>query len=87
MKNHMLLRLTAGPINGHIRAHTERDGWDEPEVYYLRRQKGARLQPIRLHNSSEDKLTLEFANVEVTVTAIEEHIEIVFREIPRLRAA
>ena len=78
----MRIRLSEGPINGHIRLHTERDDSEQPDVRYLRRRKSEKPPALRLHHTDEDKVVFEFGNVEVVIHAIEDHVEIVLRHVP-----
>lgn len=76
----MRIRLSDGPIQGHVRLHTERDDVEEPDVRYLRRKKSEKQPILRLHPADED-VVFTFGNVEVVIHAVEDHVEIVLRHV------
>jgi hypothetical protein len=77
----MKIRVSEGPINGHIRLHAERDDSEQPDVRYLRRKRSEKPHAVRLHSADADA-AFEFGNVEVVIRAVEDHVEIVLRIIP-----
>ncbi|GEM_PF-3992860 len=83
MPHEMAIRLSNGPVDELVRLHTERTDWDEPDVRYLRRKLNGAAKNPQPHAAGEDTVVFEFGNVEVTVHAIEDHIQVVLRRCPR----
>jgi hypothetical protein len=76
----MMIRLSDAPVCDHLRLHTERYDWDAPDVRYLQRKKTAMQPPVRPHHADEAVVFL-FCNVEVTIRAVENHVEILLRHV------
>src|SRR5262249_37918030 len=81
----MTIRLSDAPVADHVRLHTERYDWDAPDVRYLLRKKTGRHPPVPPQHADEDVVFL-FCDVEVTVRAVEDRVEVLLRHVPQ-RAA
>jgi hypothetical protein len=79
MKRTMKIRLSDAPVPDHVRTLTERDGWDEPAVRYLRRAQNGK--PRLYQQDAEDVLHLEFGGLDVRVQAHEDHIEVILTDV------
>jgi hypothetical protein len=77
----MTIRLSDAPMTDHVRLHTERYDWDAPDVRYLLRKKTGRHLHVPLRHADED-VVFHFCNVEVTIRAVEDHVEILLRHVP-----
>ena len=82
MHRTMKIRVSEAPVAHHIRLHTERDDWDEPDVRYLRPKTNEQPSTLPLHPVDEDRVVFEFGNIEVTIRAVADHVEIVLRHLP-----
>jgi hypothetical protein len=80
--NQMSIRVSDGPADELVRLHTEHTDWDAPDVRYLRRRPPGIASTLGLHTASNDRVVFVFGSFEVTVRAVEDHIEIVLRPIP-----
>ncbi len=77
----MMFRLSDDPMTDHVRLHTERPDWGAPDVRYLRREKASEHPPAPPHHADEDVVFL-FCGVEVTIRAVEDHVEVHLRHVP-----
>jgi hypothetical protein len=77
----MMFRLSDAAAADLVRLHTERYDWDAPDVRYLLRKKAGKHPPVPPHHADEDVVFL-FCGVEVTIRAVEDHVEVHLRHVP-----
>jgi hypothetical protein len=82
VRNQMTFQLSNGPADDLIRLHAEHTDWDEPDVRYLRRKPNGKPKTLQLYAVGPCEAAFEFGNIEVTIRAIDDHIEIVLRTLP-----
>ena len=81
MATEMAIRVSNGPAKDLLRVHAEHSNWDEPAVRYLRRKPNGSAKTDRLHLEDNDKVAFEFGSTQVTIHAVEDHVEIVLRHV------